>query len=96
MHLIQKHRFDKPSESGDQDYNKSVSTPVKLVKQRPNEELNRAKKQPPLFLIQHVSEAKLSKDNEKKRMGRSKDFSWSCNELFKTSNPASRKSFTDL
>ena len=44
MHLIQKHRFDKPSESGDQDYNKSVSTPVKLVKQRPNEELNRAKK----------------------------------------------------
>ena len=74
MHLIQKHRFDIPSESGDQDYNKSVSKPVKLVKQRPNEELHRAKKQPPLFLIQHVSGAKLSKDNEKKEWVEVKTF----------------------
>ena len=39
-------------ESGKENFNKSVNMPVKILKQRPNEDLNRAKKQPSLFLIQ--------------------------------------------
>ena len=42
--LIIKNLFDVLSASGDEDCNKSVSTPVKLLKERPNEDLNRAKK----------------------------------------------------
>ena len=50
--LIIENRFDVLSASGDEDCNKSVSTPVKPLKQRPKEGLNRAKKQPSFFLTQ--------------------------------------------
>ena len=50
--LITKNRFDVPSASGDEDCNKSISRSAKPLKHRPNEDLNRAKKQPSLFLIQ--------------------------------------------
>ena len=41
--LITKNSFDVPSASGDEDCNKSISTSVKPLKHRPNEDLNRAK-----------------------------------------------------
>ena len=50
--LITKNRFEVLSESGEDYCNKSVNTPVKLVKRRPNEDLNRVNKEPSLFLIQ--------------------------------------------
>ena len=50
--LIIKNRYEVLCESGEEDCNKSVSTPVKILKQSPNEDLYRAKKkQPSLFLI---------------------------------------------
>ena len=47
--LITKSRFDVLSASGDEDRNKSVSTSVKLLKQKPNEDLNHAKKNSRLY-----------------------------------------------
>ena len=47
--LITKSRFDVLSASGDEDRNKSVSTSVKLLKQKPNEDLNHAKKTSRLY-----------------------------------------------
>ena len=62
--------------------------PVKFLKQRPNEDLNSAQKKTTIIIsdsmLKHV--AKWSKQRHfKKRMDRSKEFSWSYNELFKTS-----------
>ena len=42
--LITKNRFEVLCESDEEDCNKSVSTSVKLLKQKPNDDLNRAKK----------------------------------------------------
>ena len=50
--LIIKNRYEVLCESGEEDCNKSVRTPVKILKQSPNEDLYRAKKkQPSLFQI---------------------------------------------
>ena len=42
--LTTKSRYEVLRKSGEEDCNKSVSTTVKILKQRPNEDLNRAKK----------------------------------------------------
>ena len=70
--LTTKNCYDLLSESGHDDCSKSVSTFVKLVKQRPKKDLNRAKKPPKTKVIisdsmlKRLSGAKLSRDIEKK------------------------------
>ena len=67
--LIRKKRYEVLCESGEGDCNKSVSTPVKILKQRPNEDLNRAKKTTFIIsvsMLKHVSGARLNRDINKK------------------------------
>ena len=74
--LVTKNRFEVLYESGEEDCNKSVGTPVKLLKQRPNEDSNRASKTTVIIsdsMLKRVSGAKLSRDIEK-RKDRSKGF----------------------
>ena len=67
--FITKNCVDVLRASGDEDCNKSVSMPVKLLKQRPNKDLNRAKKTTVNISesnLKRVIGVKLNRDIEKK------------------------------
>ena len=64
--FITKNCYDLLSETDDEDYRISVSTLVKLVRKRRNEDLIRAKKKKKATTTV-ISRSKLSRDIEKKR-----------------------------
>ena len=64
--FITKNCYDLLSETDDEDYSISVSTLVKLVRKRRNEDLIRAKKKKKATTT-FISGSKLSRDIEKKR-----------------------------